>query len=143
MLGIVTNMVVMRIAILLFFFVLLQGCRSDIILCPVTKAPKMRTSTVRHSQIRKHRHEQPAPSASARIYQNRYKDFTFKTSSDTKSAEGLEDWDCPKPGGQKNKKIARENRKRIEKMMRSMAKSKREADTVQTLIPPSSGSRDF
>src|SRR5690606_3516204 len=129
----------MRILIIALVF-LVSGCSSDIILCPTVKKVRVKESTVRYTKAKKQRHERQAPSASARLYQSRYKDYSFKGhSTEAKSAEHMEEWDCPRPGVKKNTKAVRDNKKRFEKSVKTTRK--REPDTVDTLLPQSS--RDF
>lgn len=54
-----------------------------------------------------------------------------------KSPENIEEWDCPRPGIQKNNKIIKENKKRMEKNMRKALKKRIQTDSTETILPAS------
>jgi hypothetical protein len=54
---------------------------------------------------------------------------------EVKSADSIEEWDCPKPGMKKTPKSVKDNIKKNKKKMREYFRHKNEADSLQTVLP--------
>jgi hypothetical protein len=54
--------------------------------------------------------------------------------SEMKKDVSMEDWDCPKPGGQRSKKIVKENIKRMERKLKDDSRRKSSLDTL-SIVP--------
>lgn len=108
---------------------LISACRTDKIACPEITVTKLRTTVIRPGQLRR---DAPEEKYSA---STRYRPSDFKPRTDLKKAESIEEWDCPQPD--KIRKLAREQKKRMEKQIRLEQKKKREMDTL-TVFPVSS-----
>lgn len=117
----------MAFRIILLAVFLLTACRVDKIACPEITVAKLRTTSIRPGQIKRGAHEEEKLSASTR-----YRPSDFKRRTDLKKAEDVDEWDCPEPG--KVQKVAREQKRRMEKQFRAEQKKRREMDTV-TVFP--------
>lgn len=105
----------------------LPACTSGIIPCPTVKPVKLRESHAR--QVKKAYHEE-SPVASARPHH----DFTPSDKKDILANKmNVEEWDCPRPGSRQNKKMIRDNKKRMEKRVRVMMKKQHEMKQTDPL----------
>jgi hypothetical protein len=101
---------------------LLSACRADKIACPEITVVKLKTTHIRPGQLKKGAEEEKL-SASVR-----YRPSDFMRRTDVKKAADVDEWDCPEPG--KIQKVAREQRKRMEKHLKAEQKKRREFDTL-------------
>lgn len=104
---------------------LLTAC-ADRIACPDITVTKLKTTTIRPGQLKRGAEEEKL-SASAR-----FRPSDFKPRRDLKKAEDVDEWDCPEPG--KVQKVARKQKRRMEKQLRAEQKKQRELDTL-TVFP--------
>src|SRR5690606_17416906 len=94
--------------------------------CPAAKPVKMKQSNAR--QVKRTYHEE-APVASIRKH-----DFTPTEKKDILANKvNSEEWDCPKPGSRQNKKMIRDNKKRMDKRIRAMMKKQTEMSQADPL----------
>ena len=100
---------------------LLSAC-TDRISCPRITVTKLKTTTIRPGQIKRGPEEEKLSAST------RYRPSDFKRRTDLKKAEDVDEWDCPEPG--KIQKVAREQKKRMEKHLRAEEKKRRELDTL-------------
>jgi hypothetical protein len=112
-------------SILLAIF-LLTACRADKIACPEITVTKLKTTTIKPGQLMRGAEEEKMSAST------RYRPSDFKRRTDLKKAEDVDEWDCPEPG--KVQKVARAQKKRMEKQLRAEQKKQREMDTV-TVFP--------
>lgn len=101
---------------------LLSACRADKIACPEITVVKLKTSKARPGKVKKEAEEEKLSAS------NRYRPSDFKRRTDLKKAEDVDEWDCPEPG--KVQKVAREQKKRMEKQLKAEQKKRREFDTL-------------
>ena len=118
-----------RLAIIIMLFC--GACSSDIIHCPKSKPLKMK-----ESRAKRGKKVPQSITASVKPDKHAYKELK-KSDHSLKSAENIEEWDCPRPGSQKNNKIVKENKRRMEKNMRLALKkrSQTESDSTETILP--------
>lgn len=116
-----------RITILIVL--LSMGCKSDIIYCPDYKPLRMKESNPYRSKK-----NVPSLSASSVTGKKDYYTRERPQSTEVKKVVSIEDWDCPKPGGQRSKKIVKENIKRMEKKLKDDSKRKSSLDSL-SIIP--------
>lgn len=110
---------------------MISACRSGEIACPDITVTKLRSTVIRPGQIKKGREEEKL-SASA---STRYRPSDFKPRTDLKKAESIDEWDCPQPD--KIRKLARDQKKRMEKQIKLEQKKRKELDTL-TVFPATS-----
>jgi len=110
---------------------MISACRSGEIACPDITVTKLKSTVIRPGQIKKGREEEKL-SASA---STRYRPSDFKPRTDLKKAESIDEWDCPQPD--KIRKLARDQKKRMEKQIKLEQKKRKELDTL-TVFPATS-----
>lgn len=104
---------------------LLTAC-ADKIACPEITVTKLKTTVIRPGQLKRGAEEEKLSAST------RYRPSDFKRRADLKKAEDVDEWDCPEPG--KIQKVAREQKKRMERQMKAEQKKRRELDTL-TVLP--------
>jgi hypothetical protein len=115
----------MPIRVVFFAFLLISACRSDRIACPEIPADKIRMTVIRPGQLKKKDQEDKVTASM------KYRPSDFRPRTDLKKAASIDDWDCPRPG--KIQKVAREQKRRMEKQMKLERKRRREMDSLSTV----------
>jgi hypothetical protein len=111
---------------IIFAFLLISACQADRIACPEVATGKLKATVIRPGQLKKQDNGEKFSAST------RYRPSDFRPRTDLKKAESIEEWDCPQPG--KIQKMAREQKRRMEKQMRLEEKKQRELDTL-TVLP--------
>lgn len=106
---------------------MMSACRADKIACPEITVTRLKTTVIRPGQLKKDNTPEERFSASTR-----YRPSDFKPRKDLKKAESIDEWDCPQPD--KIRKLAHEQKKRMEKQMKLEQKKRKELDTL-TVFP--------
>lgn len=119
------NPSVMVFRSILLATLLLSAC-ADKISCPEITVTKLKTTTIRPGQLKRSADDEKLSAS------NRYRPSDFKRRTDVKKAEDVDEWDCPEPG--KIQKVAREQKRRMEKQLKAEQKKRRELDTL-TVLP--------
>jgi hypothetical protein len=126
--------------LLLFVTVICLSCQSGLIPCPHPKAMKLRESNVKLARVDKNNNRQPLYSGSDKTWkQNDSKDSSKgnikelrrESRVDKKPAEA-NDWDCPKPGA--SKKVAKENKKNMDRKIRDSMRKTKSLDSL-SIVP--------
>ena len=115
--------------VIILIVLLGMGCKSDIIYCPDYKPLRMKEN----NPFRSKRKNVPSLSASSVTSKKEYYRERPQP-TEAKKVVSIEDWDCPKPGGQRSKKIVKENIKRMERKLKDDSKRKSSLDSL-SIIP--------
>jgi hypothetical protein len=119
---------ILRLAI--FFMILLCGCKSGLIDCPEVRGPKAKRTMINTKNLRA---EDLYVSSSTRKMDKDYArsyERLREQRSDLKNPQSIEEWDCPRPGKQKNSKIVKGNVKRMERKMQADMEERMERDSL-------------
>jgi len=114
--------------------ILICGCRSGLIDCPEVKGIRAR-QTVIHTKNLKPEDLYVSSLTSKERQQARSMAKLKEQKHDVKDPASMEEWDCPRPGEQKNNKIVKGNIRRMEKKMYAEMK-KRNIDSLSNLVSP-------
>ena len=112
----------------IFSVLLLCGCRTGLIDCPEAKGTK-----TRHTIINTKNLKQEDLYVSSMNSKDRYDARSWarlKEQHEGKDPSTIEEWDCPRPGEQKNSKIVKNNIRRMEKKMNAQMKKRRTLDSL-------------
>lgn len=111
--------------ILLLVIVILVQCKSDIIHCPDYRPLRMKESNPFRSK------NKPSLSTSNKQIHPTYSVRDRRQADDeARKTVTIEEWDCPRPGSQRNKKIVKENIRRMERKMKEENKRRVPLDSV-------------
>jgi hypothetical protein len=113
---------VFRILILAFLF---SACRSGIIKCPDPVTAKLRKRPANYGL----KTSQKEITASAKEV-SKEKTFKFPEPKNAKTADTIEEWDCPKPGSKTMPKSVKENIKKNRKKFDAYYRSKVTPDSI-------------
>lgn len=119
----------MRIRGIILIALIFSACRAGEIACPDITVTKLKSTVIRPGQLKKGNSEEKFSASS------RYRPSDFKPRTDLKKAESIDEWDCPQPD--KIRKLARAQKKRMEKQVKLEQKKRREMDTL-TVFPATS-----
>jgi hypothetical protein len=108
-----------RVTILTLF--LFCGCRVGLIDCPEAKSPKARQTLINTKNLKPG--DLYSSSTSKDIHKERSLAELKEQKQNVKDPATIEEWDCPRPGENKNKKIVRENTRKMEKKRRQQLDS--------------------
>lgn len=120
----------MRTRAIILAALMISACRADKIACPEITVTRLKSTVIRPGQLKKDNNPEEKFSASTR-----YRPSDFKPRKDLKKAESIDEWDCPRPD--KIRKVAHEQKKRMEKQIKLEQKKRKELDTL-TVFPLSS-----
>ncbi len=121
----------MGIRIIMVIIFLSAGCKSDVINCPDFRPLRLKKSNPFRAKNNKN-----IPTLSASSHTTEKRPYTVRDKSptvDPKKSMYIEDWDCPRPGAQRNKKIMKESIKRMERQMKEDTRRKSSSDTLSIL----------
>lgn len=116
-------------SIIIIIALMISACRSGELACPDITVTKLKSTVIRPGQLKKGNSEEKFSAST------RYRPSDFKPRTDLKKAESIDEWDCPQPD--KIRKLARDQKKRMEKQAKLEQKKRREIDTL-TVFPVSS-----
>jgi hypothetical protein len=116
----------MRIRYWVLILVVLAGCKSDLINCPDHRPLKLKRSNP--FALRHQRPQDLDVSASSKSLNNRELQ-RLKSKDDSKKDISIEEWDCPRPGAQKNKRLVKDTLRKMEKRQRDEERHK-QPDTL-------------
>jgi len=109
----------------------MAGCKSDLIHCPEYKPIKLR-----HSNPYSYRTIRPDRDLTASSNTLSYKELQkLRSKRDEKKDVDIEEWDCPRPGAQKNRKMVKEAIKRMEKKQREEERHQYDSTEMNSLQP--------
>lgn len=115
---------------LIILTVFLQcGCRVGLIDCPEARGPKVR-QTIINTKSLKPEDLYVSSKPVKDIHQGRSLIELKEQRQDHKDPATIEEWDCPRPGEQKNSKIVRNNIRKMEKKMQADMKRRAEMDSL-------------
>lgn len=121
---------VARLIILAIF--ILCGCRVGLIDCPEARGPKARQTVINTKSLRpEDLYVSSMPTKD--IHQGRSVAELREQKQNHKNPATIEEWDCPRPGEQKNNKIVRNNIRKMEKKMYADMKKRMEKDSLNAL----------
>ena len=100
---------------------MIGGCRSGLIDCPDARGPKSR-QTIINTKTLKPEDLYVSSLTSKDIHQGRSLSKLKEQKQVHKDPATIEEWDCPRPGEQKNNKMVKANLRKMEKMNAEMKK---------------------
>lgn len=119
----------MSVRLIILTVFLLCGCRVGLIDCPEARGPKVR-QTIINTKSLKPEDLYVSSKPVKDIHQGRSLIELKEQRQDHKDPATIEEWDCPRPGEQKNSKIVRNNIRKMEKKMQADMKRRAEMDSL-------------
>lgn len=112
----------------IFLIVILCSCRSGLIDCPEVKGARAKRTIINTKSLK----PEDLYVSSSLNKKNDYKAYERlrEQRKDIKNAQSIEEWDCPRPGQQKNSKIVKGNIRRMEKKMEKDIESRMQQDSL-------------
>jgi len=120
---------------LIVIIILLSGCRSGLIDCPENRGPKVRQTLINTKKLRVEDLYVSSNSHSDKEYERSVSRLKAQK-HELKDPSTIEEWDCPRPGHQKNDRIVKNNMRRMEKKMQADINRRREMDSLSAVPLP-------
>ena len=114
---------------------LLCGCKSGLIDCPDVRGPKAKRTIINTRNLKP---EDLYVSSSTKKMDKEYArsyERLREQRRDLKNPQTIEEWDCPRPGKQKNSKIVKGNVRRMERKMQAEMEERMERDSLNFMAP--------
>lgn len=116
----------------IFSVILLCGCRTGLIDCPEPKGAKARHTIINTKNLKQEDLYVSSMNAKDR-YDARSWARLKEQKQGVKDPSTIEEWNCPRPGEQKNKKIVKNN---IRKMEKAEMKKRKALDSLDHVSSP-------
>lgn len=113
---------------------IVSACSSGKIACPEIRSDKLRMTVIRPNQLKKKTDEEQLSVST------KYRPSDFKPRTDLKKAEFIEEWDCPQAS--KIQKMAKQQKRRMDRQLKLERKKRRQMDSLTTVIPSALRYRD-
>lgn len=125
----------MILRLTIFSVIVLCGCKSGLIDCPEVRGPKAKRTMINTKNLRaEDLYVSSGTKKMDKDYVRSYERLR-EQKQDLKDPQSIEEWDCPRPGKEKNSKIVKGNVKRMERKMQADMQQRMERDSLNFVAP--------